>query len=401
MQIKSGKMRTVKDLLVDIKDTSELVVDLAYSAILFDNEDIAEEVLDLENVLSDMLKQMRIVSILSARRVDEAESVSAILQIAGASQKIGSAAGDIASLVLRGFKLPKNVVNLILRHSEETVVKLVVSEESEIAEKTLGESRLHTRTGMRVIAIKRGFDWIFNPQRDTKILKGDTLFARGDITGYPSFHELVTGKRKEIPEESVEIEIEDLDNAVDTLIEMRDLSELAVDLSYSSLIYQNEDVAHEVVYLEDRLDNMKFELKKWVLKSSSRLPEEMHNGLIALLELATASENIADSAREIAEIVTEKMDIHPIFAEAMRETDEIIVMLEVGKNCDLDGVAIGEAKVETNTGMHVMAIKRGNQWITRPKAGTTLTKGDLIIAKGTREGEILLRNMCVAKVLSN
>jgi uncharacterized protein with PhoU and TrkA domain len=251
---------------------------------------------------------------------------------------------------------------------------------------------------MRVIAIKRGFDWIFNPDRDTKIFKGDVLFARGDITGMSYFYELVTGEKKEITEESPEIEFEDLDNAVDTLIEMKDLSELSVDLSYSSLIYQNEDVAHEVVYLEEKLDNLKFELKKWVLRSSAKLPEEMFKGLIALLELSTAAENIADAAREIAEIVTEKMDLHPIFVEAMKETDEIILMVEVGERCELDGVALGEARVETNTGMHVMAIKRGNRWITKPGAGTRLTRGDLIVAKGTREGVDLLRNMCSVKV---
>ncbi|MBO8183103.1 MAG: potassium channel protein [Archaeoglobus sp.] len=390
--------RTVKDLLVEIKDTSEIVVDLAYSAILFDNEDIAEEVLDLENILSEMLKQMRIVSILSARRVDEAESVSTILQIATAAQRLGSSAGDIASLVLRGYKLPRDVVQLILRHSEETAAKARVSEDSEIAEKTLGEVRLHTRTGMRVIAIKRGFDWIFNPDRDSKILKGDILFARGDITGLPAFYEIVSGEKITLPEEEFELELEDLDNAVDTVIEMKDLSELAVDLSYSSLLYHNEDVAHEVIYLEEKLDNLKFELKHWVLKSSKKVSDETLKGLVALLELATAAENIADAARDIAEIVVEKMELHPIFMEAMKETDEIIVMIEVGKNCDLDGVTLGEARVETNTGMHVVAVKRDNRWITKPGANTKLSKGDLIIAKGTREGLDLLRNLCSVRV---
>ncbi|RLI86019.1 MAG: potassium channel protein, partial [Archaeoglobales archaeon] len=61
--------RTVKDLLIEIKDTSEIIVDLAYSAILFDSEDIAEEVLDLEDRMNNLLKQIRIVSILAARRV--------------------------------------------------------------------------------------------------------------------------------------------------------------------------------------------------------------------------------------------------------------------------------------------------------------------------------------------
>ncbi|MFW6128485.1 MAG: potassium channel family protein, partial [Halobacteriota archaeon] len=90
--------RTVKDLLVEIKDTSELMIDLAYSAVLFDNDDIAEEVISLEKNMVDYLKEIRVVSILSVRRVDEAESVSAILQIANAAQKIGNAAGDIAML---------------------------------------------------------------------------------------------------------------------------------------------------------------------------------------------------------------------------------------------------------------------------------------------------------------
>ncbi len=384
--------RTVKDLLVEIKDTSELMVDLAYSALLFDNEDIAEEVIELEDKILNLLRQIRIVSILAARRVDEAESVSSILQIADAAHRIGNAAGDIATLVLRGFKLPKEFINLILYYSEETSVKAVVSENSEVANRTLGEVRLHTRTGMRVIAIKRGFEWIFNPDKDTKILIGDVLFARGDITGIPKFFELVTGEPKEIKEEKIEIEIEDLDNAVDTVIEMKNLSELAVDLSYSSLLYYNEDIAQEVAYLEERIDNMKFELQHWVLRSSRHF--EKIKPLVALLDLANSSEQIADSAKEIAEIVLQKLDIHPIFKEAMRETDEIITMVEVGKKSKLDGKTLGETKVETTTGMHVIAVKRGNRWIVNPKASTKIHAGDLLIAKGTREGEMLLKKMC-------
>ena len=210
----------------------------------------------------------------------------------------------------------------------------------------------------------------------------------------------MTGEKISLPEEEFELELEDLDNAVDTVIEMKNLSELAVDLSYSSLLYRNEDVAHEVIYLEEKLDNLKFELKQWILKSSRKVSDEILKGLVALLELATASENIADAARDIAEIVVEKLELHPIFMEAMKETDEVIVMMEVGKSCDLDGMTLGEAKVETNTGMHVVAVKRDNRWITKPGASTKLSKGDLIIAKGTREGVDLLKNLCSVKVAS-
>ncbi len=288
--------RTVKDLLIEIKDTTELMVDLAYSAILFDNEDIAEEVLDLEEKTDELLRQLRVVSILAGRRVDEAEMVSSILQIASAAQKIGEAAGDIATLVLRGFKLPKEMVNEILLESEVTLVRAEVAEDSEVVGKTLGEIRLHTRTGMRVIAIKRGFDWIFDPDRDTKILRNDVLFARGDITGVQEFFRIVSNR--EVMMKSTEIKDKKLEKSVDILIEIKDLSELSVDLGYSSIIYYNEDIAQEVYYLEEKIDNLKIELVKWVLQAGKNASDdESFKVLMSLIDIAYSSEIIADAAK--------------------------------------------------------------------------------------------------------
>ncbi|MFP4558186.1 MAG: potassium channel family protein [Archaeoglobaceae archaeon] len=386
--------RTVKDLLVEIKDTSELMIDLAYSAVLFDNDDIAEEVISLEKNMVDYLKEIRVVSILSVRRVDEAESVSAILQIANAAQKIGNAAGDIAMLTIKDYKLPREVINSIIINSEETVTKAQVTRESEVAGKTLGESKLHTRTGFRVIAIRRGVEWVYNPGRDTKIMKGDVLFARGDVTGIPNFFELVVGERKEIGREEPEKEITDLDKAVYTIIQMKNMSELAVDLSYLSVLYDNEEIAHEVIYIENEIDNMKYQLQHWVLNSSKEFESKVRP-LIALLELSYTSEVIADSAREISEAVAQRMEIHPIFKEAMKETDEIISIVEVTRDSNLNGRSLGEAKVETNTGMHVIAIKRDSNWITRPSANTKMFAGDLLITKGTREGREILNQIAI------
>ncbi|RUM34213.1 MAG: potassium channel protein [Archaeoglobus sp.] len=386
-------MRTVKDLLIEIKDTSEVIVDLAYSAILFDSEDIAEEVIDLENKINDLLKQIRIVSILAARSVDEAESVSTILQVANASQKMCQAAGDIAELVLRGVKLLPDMVRIALIKSEETVTKVKVSENSKVVGKTLAEVKLHTVTGMKVIAIKRGYKWIFDPERDTKILKGDVLFAKGDISGIPKFYKIITGEERKIEEFEPKLE-ENLEKAVELLVEMKNLSELAVDLSYLSLLYRDEKIAQEASYIEEKVDNMKYEVQLLVLKSLRNRPDEELNMLLAVLELTHASECIADSAKEIAQIIVEGREIHPIFSEAMKEADEIITMVEVLKGSSLDGKTLGEVRVETNTGMHVIAIKRNNKWLTNPTASTRIIAGDMLVVKGTREGEKLLRGLC-------
>lgn len=385
-------VRTVKDLLVEMKDTTELMIDLAYSSILYDNEDIAEEVLELEKKVNELSKLIKRTSALAARWYEEAEKIVSILRVANAGRKISDASADIASLVLRGYKLSNDIVNLILYHSEETVVKVEVPENSELVGKTLGEFKLHTRTGMRVIAIKRGFDWIFNPNKSTKILKGDIIFARGDPTAVPKFYEIVSGKQIEIAQTPLEIEIEELDRAVDLIIEMKNLSELAVDLAYSSLMYENEDVALEVLYTEELIDNKKFEVLKLILESCKKLDRVEH--LIPLIEIVLCAEQISDAAVDVARVLVDKLGVPEVFKRAMRETDEILIMIRVEDCSSIAGKTLGEAKVETNTGMHVVAIKRNGEWITRPTANTKIFSGDIIIAKGTKEGERALLELC-------
>jgi uncharacterized protein with PhoU and TrkA domain len=160
------------------------------------------------------------------------------------------------------------------------------------------------------------------------------------------------------------------------------------------LIYGNNDIALEVVYLEEVIDNMKFEIEKNILKSSSHFAEEQLKPLMSIIEIAYCSELIADAARDISEVLLDKMDVPVIFKEAMRETDEVLTLINVSENSPLNGKTLGEAKVETNTGMHIIAIKRKNEWITKPTAATKIFSGDLLIAKGTREGEEGLLRLC-------
>ena len=45
---------SIKNNLIEMKKMSELMVDLAYSAVLFNSKDAAEEVLKLENKVNSM-----------------------------------------------------------------------------------------------------------------------------------------------------------------------------------------------------------------------------------------------------------------------------------------------------------------------------------------------------------
>src|SRR4029453_14325976 len=94
-----NKTRNVKELLVEAKDASELLVDVAYAAVFFNDEDMADEVEKLEERMAGYLRRLRTLAILAARSPEDAEAIESVLWIANAIDKIGDAASDIARVV--------------------------------------------------------------------------------------------------------------------------------------------------------------------------------------------------------------------------------------------------------------------------------------------------------------
>ena len=52
-------MPSIKDILIEMKNMSELMVDLSYSAVLFNSKDAAHEVLKLENRINRLERLMK------------------------------------------------------------------------------------------------------------------------------------------------------------------------------------------------------------------------------------------------------------------------------------------------------------------------------------------------------
>src|SRR2546422_2338771 len=101
--------KTVKELLVEAKDASELMVDLAYAAVFFNEEKLAREVERLEERMNEHLRRLRIMAMLAARSPEDAEGMAGVLWIASAIEKIGDAASDIARVVAARPGLPAGV----------------------------------------------------------------------------------------------------------------------------------------------------------------------------------------------------------------------------------------------------------------------------------------------------
>ena len=383
--------RSTKDLLIDMKDTSELMLDLAYSAVIYDDREIAMEVIRLEEKMDTLDYYMRISTMLSARRLDEAEALAGVLQAGAAAENISNSAGDIAKIALLDLGIPLEL-KLDLREAEETLTRATVNAESPMAGRTLGVIELETETGMWVIAIRRDRSWIYDPDHSTRIREGDVVFARGHDEGVPLFIEYATCEKYQRPTFELTRVLADLDRAVDLIVEMKNMSELAIGLAYSAVLFYNKDIAEEVRYIEDLMDGMKYELQHWVLKSAKHIDEV--DQLRGLLHLANASEAISDAAYDLADVVLRDIELHPIMALAVRESDEVVTKLEILSGSAVAEKSLGDMKLGTETGMHIMAVKRKDKWIYSPIARTVLYAGDILIARGTTSGEELLTQMC-------
>jgi len=191
--------KNVKDIFIEMKNTAELMVDLAYSAALFKEKEIAEEVLELEEYLDILNYHLMIRAVLAARNMKEAEQITSILQMARSIDEISNAAADLAKMVLEE-KLHPLITEVILE-SEETIGRVIVSPESILVGKTLEELDLSTNAGVWVIAIRRGKRWIFDPDEDTKIMPGDILIGRGTKTALDYLKEVARGIIKVIRHE--------------------------------------------------------------------------------------------------------------------------------------------------------------------------------------------------------
>lgn len=382
--MRDSQPRNLKDMLAEAKDTSELMVDLAYAAIFYNSEDISEEVFRLEERLNGLVFDMRTLAILAARSPADAEQMAGILQVVQDIEKIGNAAFDIAKIVVKRLGIPPELLHDI-PEAEEIPSRVRICAESALDGRTIGDVDLPVETGMRPIAVRSGDEWNFDPEPEDVLREGDVLFLQGPPEGVAEIRDLAGARPLPMPEPDEDAgPLSELERAVDILIEMKNLSEVAVGLAYSALLYYDAGLAREVVAIEDEMDEMRYRIERWVLLAARHIQDSSR--LRGVLHLATASETIADCAMEMVWMVEKGEEVHPVLSAAVGESDELVLKLTVSPGSPADGKTLDALQLETETGMYALAVNRGGRWTYRPRDTYTLRGGDTLLATGAPEG---------------
>lgn len=168
-------------MLAQLKDISGLMVDLAYSSLLCGSEEIADHVLEMEEKMDKLHTEFEL-AILELRESGPAKGLLGAIRLALAAEELADAAAMMADIVRKGVRAHP-VLQMAMEKAEETIVVTEIAETSVLRQKSLGELALEDDIGMRIIAVRRGESWTYNPQGSFVLNRGDVIIAQGYTEG--------------------------------------------------------------------------------------------------------------------------------------------------------------------------------------------------------------------------
>ncbi|MGQ9515007.1 MAG: potassium channel family protein [Thermoproteota archaeon] len=189
---------SVRDILTELQTNTTLMIDLAYSAVLFNDKDLAEDVIEMAEKVNDLKTNLLMNTAIVVRDAEDAETMVGVMQIGAVAYRISDVAADIARIILLGL-LPDPRVLEALTKTKERLVRTKIIPNSILAGKTLGKLKLETNIGVNVIVIRREKELITNPGPKVQLAKGDILIARGSDVGVSELEKLAKGELKAVP----------------------------------------------------------------------------------------------------------------------------------------------------------------------------------------------------------
>jgi len=187
------KLSNIKENILRMKDMSEIMSDLAYSALFLQDRKISAEV----NRLYQEVQQLEEDTLKMLFRIKESdEKRMIILNITGFIRDIANASVQIAKLV-DSEKFPP-VIKDILKESDKRVLTETIVGKSPLVGRTIGGSRVEISTKARILAIYRKKKWMFDVNDDTRLLTRDLLVAVGDVEAEKILKDVASGKIKRI-----------------------------------------------------------------------------------------------------------------------------------------------------------------------------------------------------------
>lgn len=178
----------IKENLLKMKDTTEHMLDLAYSAVFLEDKDILGEIKQMYTEVS--ILEENTLKMLFKVKEPEADRMF-LLDLIDSMKDIANAALYIAKL---SEKKAPSIVNDILKESHKKVISAKISASSPYSNKTIGDSKIWAETNVKILGVKRGGKWMFDVDQTTILMPNDEVVAAGTYSQDKLFKRYAAGK---------------------------------------------------------------------------------------------------------------------------------------------------------------------------------------------------------------
>ena len=389
------KPLSVKDILREMKQDIDLMIDLAYCAIKFGSKEIADEAYKIEKRIHELtfLLNLQVIQTHTGG-FKEAKKLEPIVVMGYSIDKISDALSDIARVVYINNDI-SYFVQLFndLSYVPKPIVRIVLNKDCSLIGQIRKDIHFRSKHGVDIIAIRRGNKWYFG--KNEKLLTDDILIIKGEIQPIMDLKQLCNdtepfsfdiGIKKSEPIFDLEnLDIcEKFEEVQKNYVLMTDISETMIELALAALFFENEEVAEDILEMEELMDGLNIAFEKDLLDLAQLV--ENPRDLTGIMRIIFSCELIADAAANIAEIIIKGFEPHRILQKAIRETSEIVVREIISEDSffkDKTYVALQDKRYKR--GFHIIALKRKDKWIYSFKPNFIFREDDLIIGLGPKE----------------
>jgi len=387
------KPLSLKDILKEMKQSIDLMIDLAYSAIKFSSKEIADEASKIEKRIHELIFLLNLQIIQTqAGGFKEAKKLEPIVVMGYSIDKISDALADIARVVYINSDISE-FTQLFWDEVPEPIVKITVRQGCEFIDEYRREVHFRSKHGVDLIAIRRKNNWLFN--RDEKVLRDDILIVKGELEPIRELKKIAKDevefsfnldnqeKEPEFDLQNPEI-FNNLQDLKRDYIYITDISETMIELALAALFFKSYEVAEDVLEMEELMDGLNIAFEKDLLDFAHML--DSPRALTGIMRIVFSCEQIADAAAHIAENILKGFEPHIILQKAIKETPEIVVREILSEDSYFKGKTYKELQDKRyKKGFHIIALKRENKWIYSFKPDFLFHKGDLLIGLGPKE----------------
>ena len=178
----------------------------------------------------------------------------------------------------------------------------------------------------------------------------------------------------------------------ENILKMKDISELMIDLAYSSLFLQDKRISTEVERMYRQITFLEQDTLKMIFKIKVSDEER-----IFFIELTDNVKDLANAAVHISnQVHTQKFP--SLVKDILTASDKRIIVKKISKDSIYAGKTIGEVKVSTFTKARIIAIKRNEDWFFNVSKLTQMEANDIMVAVGNYEAEKLLNDYTAGKI---